>query len=122
MYVGADAAMLVLPTLVKYRGPQSVFLAKATLGGMWSLLWAIYATDPPCYEHPKATAAGFGESLLPIQGTQKMKVENGGPALKTPIIPWKRITISLPVWAIVVNNFTFSLRFIRAYELATHVL
>lgn len=56
---------------------------------------------------PKATATGFRESLQPIQGTQKMKVETGGPALKTPIIPWKILTISLTVWAIVVNNLTF---------------
>lgn len=107
MYLGAAAGMLVLPSLVKYRGPQSVFLAEAALGAMWSFLWFKYASDPPRSEHPKATAAGFGESLLPTKGNQKLKLENGGSSTRTAKIPWKRILLSLPVWAIVVNNFTF---------------
>ncbi|XP_022845184.1 probable anion transporter 5 [Olea europaea var. sylvestris] len=107
MYFGAAAGMLVLPSLVKFRGPQSVFLAEAALGSIWSLLWFKYAVDPPRSEHPKATAAGFGELLLPIKGNQKTKVENGGHSNRTPKIPWKKIIFSLPVWAIVVNNFTF---------------
>ncbi|CAK9137662.1 unnamed protein product [Ilex paraguariensis] len=107
MYLGAAVGMLVLPSVVKFRGPQSVFVAEAALGAMWSLLWFKFASDPPRSEHPKATAAGFGESLLPIKGSQKMKTENGGHIIRTPQIPWKRIILSLPVWAIVVNNFTF---------------
>lgn len=98
MYFGAAFGTLLLPTLVKFRGPQSVFLTEASLGAMWSLLWFKFASDPPRSEHPKATAAGFGESLLPMKGNQKLKVER---------IPWKRIMLSLPIWAIVVNNFTF---------------
>ncbi|CAL5357125.1 hypothetical protein CsSME_00046600 [Camellia sinensis var. sinensis] len=107
MYLGAAMGMLLLPSLVKFRGPQSVFLAEAALGSMWSLLWFKYASDPPRSEHPKASAAGFGESLLPIKGSLKAKVEKGGHSVKTAQIPWKKIVLSLPVWAIVVNNFTF---------------
>ncbi|KAH7529155.1 hypothetical protein FEM48_Zijuj05G0154500 [Ziziphus jujuba var. spinosa] len=108
MYLGAAMGMLFLPSLVKYKGPQSVFIAEAALGAMWCILWFKYASDPPRSEHPKATAAGFGESLLPIKGSQKMKVENGGSSVRSAAkIPWKRILISFPVWAIVVNNFTF---------------
>ncbi|XP_052200346.1 probable anion transporter 5 isoform X1 [Diospyros lotus] len=107
MYFGAAAGMLVLPSLVKFKGPQSVFPAEAALGAMWSVLWFRCASDPPRSEHPKATAAGFGESLLPTKGIQKVKVENGGHSLKSAQIPWKRIILSLSVWAIVVNNFTF---------------
>ncbi|XP_049402816.1 probable anion transporter 5 [Solanum stenotomum] len=107
MYLGAAMGMLLLPSLVKYRGPQSVFLAEAALGAMWSLLWFSYAADPPRSEHPKATASGFGETLLPLKGSSKLKAENGVHPTKTPTIPWKRIVTSLPVWAIVVNNFTF---------------
>lgn len=107
MYFGAAAGMLFLPTLVRLKGPQSVFLVEAALGVMWSLLWLKYASDPPRSEHPKATAAGFGESLLPIKENQKAKVENGVHSIRTPKIPWKRIIFSLPVWAIVANNFTF---------------
>lgn len=107
MYLGAAAGMLLLPSLVKFRGPQSVFVAEAALGVMWSILWFNYASDPPRSEHPKAAAAGFGEHILPIKGNQKLKVENGGSSVKTTKIPWKKILLSLPVWAIVVNNFTF---------------
>ncbi|XP_060216311.1 probable anion transporter 5 [Lycium barbarum] len=101
MYLGAAMGMLMLPSLVKFRGPQSVFLAEAFLGAMWSLVWFSYATDPPRSDHRKATAAGFGESLLPIKGSSKMKADNASK------IPWKHILVSLPVWAIVVSNFTF---------------
>ncbi|OIS95787.1 PREDICTED: probable anion transporter 5 [Nicotiana attenuata] len=107
MYLGAATGMLMLPSLVKYRGPQSVFLAEAALGAMWSLLWFSYAVDPPRSEHPKATASGFGESQLPTKGSSKMKVDTGVHSTKSPTIPWKRIVMSLPVWAIVVNYFTF---------------
>ncbi|WCJ38980.1 phosphate transporter 4 6 [Euphorbia peplus] len=108
MYLGAAMGMLVLPSLVKFKGPQSVFLTEAALGAFWSLLWFKYASDPPRSEHPKAAAAGFGESMLPIKASQKAKVENGGGStIKTAKIPWKKIFLSFPVWAIVVNNFTF---------------
>ncbi|XP_057967321.1 probable anion transporter 6 [Malania oleifera] len=107
MYLGAAAGMLVLPSLVKYGGPQSVFLAEAAFGALWCILWFKYACDPPSSEQPKATAAGFEESMLPIVGSHKMKVENGGNLVRTSKIPWKRILLSLPIWAIVVNNFTF---------------
>ncbi|KAH6757901.1 phosphate transporter 4 [Perilla frutescens var. hirtella] len=113
MYFGAAVGTLVLPSIVKLRGPQSVFVTEAALGAMWSLLWFKYASDPPRSEHPKATAAGFGESLLPTNGNERMRVENGAHSHshshsnRTPRIPWKRIMLSLPIWAIVVNNFTF---------------
>ncbi|KAK7850060.1 putative anion transporter 5 [Quercus suber] len=57
MYLGAATGMLFLPSLVKYRGPQSVFLVEAALGAMWCMLWFKYASDPPRSEHPKATAS-----------------------------------------------------------------
>lgn len=104
MYLGAAMGMLVLPSLVKFKGPQSVFVAEAALGVMWSLLWFKYSSDPPRSDHPKATAAGFGESLLPIKGSHKNKAESTS---RTAKIPWRRILLSFPVWAIVVNNFTF---------------
>ncbi|KAL1552240.1 putative anion transporter 5 [Salvia divinorum] len=100
MYFGAALGTLVLPTVVKLRGPQSVFVTEAALGGMWSLLWSAYAADPPRSDHPKAAAAGFGgeSSSLPT----KLVDSN-----RAPRIPWKKIMLSLPIWAIVVNNFTF---------------
>ncbi|KAI3719661.1 hypothetical protein L6452_20563 [Arctium lappa] len=103
MYLGAAMGMLLLPSLVKFRGPQSVFLAEAALGGMWSLLWFKFASDPPRSQHPKAAASGFGESLLPVKEGHNEKTKND----RTSHIPWRRIFLSLPVWAIVANNFTF---------------
>lgn len=102
MYLGAAMGMLLLPSLVKFKGPQSVFLAEAALGGMWSLLWFKFASDPPRSQHPKATASGFGEPLLPVKDgqIQRTKTEKSQ-------IPWRRIFLNLPVWAIVANNFTF---------------
>ncbi|KAF7825900.1 putative anion transporter 5 [Senna tora] len=103
MYLGAALGMLLLPSLVKLKGPQSVFVAEAALGTMWCLLWFKYASDPPRIENPKENP----ELLLPIKGTQKLKVENGKLPMKNSQIPWMKILTSLPVWAIVVNNFTF---------------
>lgn len=107
MYLGAAVGTLVIPTIVKFRGPQSVFVTEAALGAIWSLLWFKYASDPPRSDHPKATAAGFGESLLPTKGDEGTRAENGLHSARAPKIPWKRIMLSLPIWAIVVNNFTF---------------
>ncbi|MCL7039474.1 hypothetical protein MKW94_026509 [Papaver nudicaule] len=42
-----------------------------------------------------------------LRTAQKMKVENGGSSIHVAKIPWKKIMPSLPVWVIVVNNFTF---------------
>ncbi|XP_054784488.1 probable anion transporter 5 [Prosopis cineraria] len=107
MYLGAAMGMLVLPSLVKLRGPESIFVAEAAMGGLWSLLWFTYGSDPPRIEHPKATASGFGELLLPIKGKLRSKVENARISVRTAKIPWVKILTSLPIWAIVVNNFTF---------------
>uniref|UniRef100_A0A1D1XXH2 Putative anion transporter 7 n=1 Tax=Anthurium amnicola TaxID=1678845 RepID=A0A1D1XXH2_9ARAE len=108
MYLGAAAGMLILPSLVKLKGPQSVFLAEASLGAMWCMLWLKFASDPPRVDNLKATSAGFGESLLPITKLKNdnAKGQNGGSSAR-PVIPWKRMFLSLPIWAIVVNNFTF---------------
>ncbi|KAK7271528.1 hypothetical protein RJT34_27502 [Clitoria ternatea] len=83
--------MLFLPSLIKFRGPQSIFLAEATLGAIWPLLWFKYASDPK-------------ESLSSSLSVNK-KLDKK--LVSTPEIPWLKILTSFPVWAIVVNNFTF---------------
>ncbi|CAL9150353.1 unnamed protein product [Musa hybrid cultivar] len=112
MYLGAASGMLLLPSLVKYKGPQSVFLAEAALGAIWTFLWFKFASDAPRSDHSKATSAGFGHVSLPITksednkvGLQKTIMQNG--SVHVAKIPWKSITFSLPIWAIVVNSFTF---------------
>ncbi|KAG6467268.1 probable anion transporter 6 [Zingiber officinale] len=104
MYLGAAGGMLVLPSLVKYKGPQSVFMVESSLGIMWSFLWFRFSSDPVRSEHPKA-AAGFGEHNLPV--SREKKIPSAGNLRRFTKIPWKKIIFSLPIWAIVVNNFTF---------------
>ncbi|EFJ24894.1 hypothetical protein SELMODRAFT_232236 [Selaginella moellendorffii] len=82
MYLGAAFGMLFLPELVHWSGPRAVYVMEALMGLTWAIFWHFYSTDPPLSEHPKASAAGTH-------------------------IPWKKILQSLPVWAIVVNNYTF---------------
>ncbi|XP_051145364.1 probable anion transporter 5 isoform X2 [Andrographis paniculata] len=86
---------------------RSRSVSLTTSGALWSLLWYKYASDPPRSDNPKATAAGFGDSLLPIEGNERRKAANGVYSIRTPKIPWKRIVLSSPIWAIVINNFTF---------------
>ncbi|KAJ8754349.1 hypothetical protein K2173_002800 [Erythroxylum novogranatense] len=105
MYLGATMGMLVLPTLVKLKGSESVFLAEAGLGVLWSLLWYKYASDPPRSEHPKAATAGFGESLLPIKPSQKTKVENGGSEMgSSKMIPYLNMFIFSNIGGVVANH------------------
>ncbi|KAJ0973179.1 hypothetical protein J5N97_021138 [Dioscorea zingiberensis] len=114
MYLGAAGGMLLLPSLVKFKGPRAVFLLEAALGALWSFLWFRYASDPPRSDNPKAAAAGFGEPFIPVSvfkdnkgAVQRIKVQNGVSSIQAPKIPWKKIIFNLPIWAIVVNNFTF---------------
>ncbi|CAA6658547.1 unnamed protein product [Spirodela intermedia] len=101
----AAAGMLVLPSLVKLRGPQSVFMAEASLGFLWSLLWYRFSTDPSTLDTLKASSAGF----LPLS---KLKDDSSRrqaavPPASSVGIPWGKIFLSPAIWAIVVNNFTF---------------
>ncbi|KAG6506169.1 hypothetical protein ZIOFF_031487 [Zingiber officinale] len=105
MYLGAAGGMLVLPSLVKYKGPQSVFIVESALGIMWSFLWFRFSSDPVRSEHPKAAAAGFGEHNLPV--SREKKIPSAGNLRRFTKIPWKKIIFNLPIWTIVVNNFTF---------------
>lgn len=106
MYLGAALGMLVVPWLVRFGGPRSLFLTEAVLGTLWSVLWLNFGSscDPnDQFEHriqtkPNTMPCGFGEVLL-VQD-QIIRISNKN-------IPWKRIMSSPAVWAIVVNNFTF---------------
>ncbi|ERN12592.1 hypothetical protein AMTRI_Chr01g113530 [Amborella trichopoda] len=101
MYLGAAAGMLVVPTLVQLWGPQSVFLSEAVLGAIWSFLWFKYASDPPRSDHH--LKAGPTDTMLPVS----YKEVKGGAHRPLVRIPWKKMALNLPLWAIIVNNFTF---------------
>ncbi|KAJ7538317.1 hypothetical protein O6H91_11G043300 [Diphasiastrum complanatum] len=117
MYFGAAFGMLILPGLVQKEGPRAVFLYEAAMGASWALLWFLCASDPPLSELPKASASGFGTAT----GYEKGKAphftlsvderETGKRSAQSKsdieAIPWRKLMQSLPVWAIVVNNFTF---------------
>jgi len=101
MYLGAACGMLFFPSLVKNMGPQSVFFVEAVLGVVWSVIWLKFSSDPPRTDLPKV-------SMPKVASRDTIKAQAGGVvAPRTVKIPWRRIIFSLPVWAIVVNNFTF---------------
>uniref|UniRef100_A0A0A9BRS6 Major facilitator superfamily (MFS) profile domain-containing protein n=1 Tax=Arundo donax TaxID=35708 RepID=A0A0A9BRS6_ARUDO len=101
MYLGAACGMLFFPSLVKHMGPQSVFLVEAVLGVAWSVIWLKFSSDPPRTDLPKV-------AMPKVASRDKIKAQAGGiVAPRTVKIPWRRIIFSLPVWAIVVNNFAF---------------
>ncbi|MCO5562332.1 hypothetical protein L7F22_015958 [Adiantum nelumboides] len=108
MYLGAALGMLALPPLLHLAGPRSVYICLALLGMAWAFFWFTLSSDPPRSELAKASAAGFGmpsaHELLPMTTSGKDGVKKKSMADN---IPWKSIMTSLPVWAIVVNNFTF---------------
>eukprot|EP00897_Mesotaenium_endlicherianum_P002692 jgi/Mesen1/2450/ME000158S01644 len=121
MYFGAAVAMLFLPGLVASRGPKSVFQLVAALGAAWAVMWMRYSTDPPGgatsfapqvpEKQKHAHAEESGEVALISPTKRKVDHESvpqkrkGAP--KEQSIPWVKIFLSWPVWAIVVNNFTF---------------
>lgn len=113
MYLGAALAMLFLPPLLRLAGPHSVFLCEAAVGVAWALLWIIFSSEPPRSELAKASAAGFGVSFpvymqpLPISSLEANVNSRSLDMKKRDAIPWRHIMLSLPVWAIVINNFTF---------------
>ncbi|EMS65483.1 putative anion transporter 7 [Triticum urartu] len=101
MYLGAACGMLFFPSLVKHMGPQSVCLVEAVLGVAWSVIWLKFSSEPPRTDLPKV-------AMPKVASREKIKAQSVGVvAPRTVKIPWRRIIFSLPVWAIVVNNFTF---------------
>ncbi|KAL5225190.1 hypothetical protein ABZP36_011829 [Zizania latifolia] len=102
MYLGAACGMLLVPSLVKHMGPHSVFFVEAVLGVTWSVIWLKFSSEPPrTADLPKV-------SVPKVASREKIKAQAGGVVVpRTVRIPWRKIIFSLPVWAILVNNFTF---------------
>ncbi|KAL2641587.1 hypothetical protein R1flu_009174 [Riccia fluitans] len=114
MYFGAASGMLFLPNLVAKSGPRAVFLAEATMGAVWALLWLKFSQDPPGSDG-KATLASTAferaKLLLPVHNAElvngwveKPAVDNGRidqdlvagekPKARVGGIPWKKIMLS----------------------------
>ncbi|KAH7279581.1 hypothetical protein KP509_37G025200 [Ceratopteris richardii] len=121
MYLGAALGMLCVPPLLHRTRPRYVYIFLSSLGFVWSAVWFIFSSDPPRAERAKASSAGFGMPHEPTSGqhvlpmTALSKDTDGSNKQKSwtkrinraDTIPWRSIMSSLPVWAIVVNNFTF---------------
>jgi MFS transporter, ACS family, solute carrier family 17 (sodium-dependent inorganic phosphate cotransporter), other len=101
MYLGAACGMLFFPSLVKNTGTQAVFFVEAVLGAAWSVLWFKFSSEQARTDLPKV-------AMPKVASRDMIKPQAGGVVPpRTVKIPWQRIIFSLPVWAIVVNNFTF---------------
>lgn len=134
MYFGAAVAMLFLPGLVASRGPESVFQVVSVMGISWAILWLRYSVDPPggptAFAYPTTHFADRSRTLQHVESGESLskdhtrkQEEKAKRALKdgnsgnvapssqnsgvSTSIPWGAILLSWPVWAIVINNFTF---------------
>jgi ACS family sodium-dependent inorganic phosphate cotransporter len=120
MYLGAAAAMLVVPTIVEAGGPRTVFVLMGALGVTWAGTWALLASEPPGSE--ASLQQGRTEQLLQLQmealeageGARAGLADDAASKNKGPsqgAIPWGPLLRSPAVWAIVANNFTFHYAF-----------
>ena len=105
MYFGSAFAMASLPAVISRLGPGSVPMLVACAGYAWLVLWSRYATRKP---PGTVAAAALGDvgmaSLLPgpppaSSGARRRDV------------PWADLMRCIPLWALVLNNFTFHYAF-----------
>ncbi|XP_042909061.1 sialin isoform X1 [Parasteatoda tepidariorum] len=74
------------------EGWPSAFYVSGILGCVWFILWSLFVTDSP-HTHPFITKT----ELQFITSDQKIKSN-----VKLPSIPWRKISTSLPFWALVI--------------------
>lgn len=96
--VGTIITMPLSGLLTKY-GPDgwaSVFYCFGAIGLLWSFVWMLVIHPNP-EDHPTISEA---EKTYIIESTV------GNSPAKTGPVPWKSIITSIPVWAVIVANFT----------------
>eukprot|EP00803_Ostreobium_quekettii_P004842 evm.model.scf_728EXC.7 EVM.evm.TU.scf_728EXC.7 scf_728EXC:40676-43413(-) len=91
MYLGSASALYFLPSVVSYYGPGRVLKLVGGLGLSWLLLWLCVGRKPP--------PVRLNELPVAVGHKGQPNVDNA--------IPWRGMFTALPIWAIVLNNFTF---------------
>ncbi|ERL87404.1 hypothetical protein D910_04799 [Dendroctonus ponderosae] len=95
--LGAAITMPVCGYLISTVGWASVFYVTGVIGIVWSILWFCLIYDSPA-EHPRISE----EEREDIEA--KIADGEGGKNSKPSYVPWKRIFLSLPVWAIIITH------------------
>ncbi|GMH45831.1 hypothetical protein BSKO_13794 [Bryopsis sp. KO-2023] len=87
MYLGSAAAMYALPSVVSNFGPGALLRVVGGMGLVWCALWYFVGKEAP-----------VSENEVPINRPQR-STKSG--------TPWLALMTSIPVWSIIINNFTF---------------
>lgn len=95
-YVGTVVAMPVCAYLAKALGWESIFYFFGTLGLIWFSIWWVVVAETPAEDSriSKAELKYIQDSLGNIDTSRKITH------------PWKKILLSMPVWAIVFSHFS----------------
>ncbi|CDW57294.1 vesicular glutamate transporter [Trichuris trichiura] len=95
-YFGTVIAIPVSALIAEHSHWSVVFYVSGLFGILWSLLWMLTVADSPSKDK-KITQ----EELALIRENRPAEYNRR----KTTSVPWKRILLSIPVWAIVVAHF-----------------
>lgn len=95
--LGAALTMPLCGYLISSVGWESVFYVTGAIGIVWSVAWFFLVFDSPA-QHPR------------ISIEEKFAIESaiaegaGGKSKKPSKVPWKKILLSGPVWAIIITH------------------
>lgn len=95
--LGAALTLPVCGYLISSVGWPSVFYVTGTVGLVWSILWFVLIYDSPA-QHPRISK----EERAYIE--MQIAEGDGGKTVKPKTVPWLKILISLPVWAIIITH------------------
>lgn len=95
--LGAALTMPACGYLISMLGWASVFYATGFVALIWSILWFFLVYDSPA-QHPRITE----EEREEIEG--KIAEYEGTKNVKPKTVPWKKIFLSFPVWAIIITH------------------
>ncbi|KAK6627087.1 hypothetical protein RUM44_009564 [Polyplax serrata] len=97
-YFGTVIALPASGFFADYLGWPSIFYFSGAIAYLWSILWFIYIKDKP-QNDPRISE----DELCYIRSTLRCQY----PYMKVySPVPWKRIFLSYPIWAIVIAHFS----------------
>ncbi|EEB16556.1 sialin, putative [Pediculus humanus corporis] len=97
-YIGTVVALPTSGFLADYLGWPSIFYFSGAIAYGWSVLWFLYIKDKPQNDTRISE-----DELCYIRSTLRCQY----PYMKVySPIPWKRMLLSYPVWAIVIAHFS----------------